>query len=535
MLELRGCWYSLKILLGGGATLWGAGSLLLLGLDLHLGLDFQEYKCLGSVFIYKNEVISPSKVVLTREHDFLGTGNLKLGNLGQLSFGRVSHSAFPLLNQTKMQALALSGFTKSTKASFGLDSNSNANASFRANANFNANSSFNSNSNSNLPLETSFYPCFKSGVYSLELNDKWGPFKAHDMLVKEVVASGVCVELITPKFLGWIKVSNYSGALKDIEGDIEGDTKGDAYVEGDAAASSIIADAKNSTQNGSEKTVAKTALSSGAVPNIGSKFKMEFGTELGSEVYLGLNRRFSWSFDWGYEVTLLKTPSIYVANDLLILSRVRESWFCLGASTRNASILKDALVRDAIFSNVNEKAKSKSTPGSNFALNPRFKAKQLTFIKCQKSTLNQVSNTHNYAPIKVWKWHLVRALEQVLAQASVQGQGQIFDSTSVLTQALASTLSSPPVLSSDFRWREIYVVPKSILMDANLTYRINLKPGELFIMGGTKEALDSRILGGLPNTKTKLREVKWYFGQRPKFTSANKHLFWDRRFYSDLY
>lgn len=72
-------------------------------------------------------------------------------------------------------------------------------------------------------------------------------------------------------------------------------------------------------------------------------------------------------------------------------------------------------------------------------------------------------------------------------------------------------------------------------MDANLTYRINLKPGELFIMGGTKEALDSRILGGLPNTKTKLREVKWYFGQRPKFTSANKHLFWDRRFYSDLY
>lgn len=100
MLELRGCWYSLKILLGGGATLWGAGSLLLLGLDLHLGLDFQEYKCLGSVFIYKNEVISPSKVVLTREHDFLGTGNLKLGNLGQLSFGRVSHSAFPLLNLT---------------------------------------------------------------------------------------------------------------------------------------------------------------------------------------------------------------------------------------------------------------------------------------------------------------------------------------------------------------------------------------------------------------------------------------------------
>ena len=533
MLELRGCWDCLKILLSASATLWGAGSLLLLGLDLHLGLDFQEYKCLGSVFIYKNEVISPSKVVLTREHDFLGAGNFKLRNLGQLSLGMVSHATFPLLTQTKMQTLALSEFSKITKVNLDIDSNSNAivnfntNANFSANANFNANSSF--NFNSNLTLKTSFYPCFKSGVYSLELNDKWGPFKAHDMLVKEVVASGVCVERITPKFLGWIKVSNSSGALKYIEGDIGGNVERDVDVEGDAAASSIAVDATNSTQNDSEKTVANTALSSGAVPNIGS----EFGTELN----LGLNRGFNGSFEWGYEVTLLKTPSIYVANDLLIISRARESWFCLGASTRNASILKDALERDAILNNVNEKAKSKPkqqsklTSNSSSVLNSRFKAKELTFIKCQKSTSNQVSNTHNYASIKVWRWRLVQALEQALAQ----GTEQIFDPNSVLTQALASTLSLPPVLSSDFRWREIYVVPKSILMDANLTYRINLNPDELFIMGGTKEALDSRILGGLPNTKTKLRAVKWYLGQRPRFTSTNKHLFWDRRFYSDLY
>lgn len=57
-----------------------------------------------------------------------------------------------------------------------------------------------------------------------------------------------------------------------------------------------------------------------------------------------------------------------------------------------------------------------------------------------------------------------------------------------------------------------YNLPRSKLMEPDTLYKLNLKPYELFVVGHTTSALDSRIFGALNGYEVDIHQVLW-----PKF------------------